>query len=136
MVDSVGREPRFGLRAAPVGETEPVDRPVDQFVGRGEELDRLVAWATASSEARLVVVEGEAGAGKTRLVTEAVARLPGTVTWSTGWDGDAGPAYWSWVPVLRTCLAAVDGDDWRDRNPVAAADVQALLPESARRRHG
>ena len=59
-----------------------------------------------------------------------MARLPGTVAWSTGWDGVAAPAYWSWVPVLRTCLAAAEGDGWRDRNPVAAADVQALLPES------
>src|SRR5580692_11320320 len=46
-------------------------RPV-RFVGREGELSRLLG--ALGGEARLVLVVGDAGAGKTRFVTEAMAR--------------------------------------------------------------
>lgn len=98
-----------------------------RFVGRQAELAQLAASAR---DACLLVVEGEAGAGKTRLVAEATAAAPGLVTWSTGWDGDAAPPYWMWAPVLRACLDAL-GTEWRDTNPARAALVDTLIHDLA-----
>jgi DNA-binding SARP family transcriptional activator len=52
----------------------PVTGP--RFVGRSEELDRLCAeWRETVFRPRLVVVEGNAGVGKTRLVGETARRI-------------------------------------------------------------
>ena len=90
--------------------------PPSAFVGREAELARLL---TALDEARqnrtpAVVVEGESGAGKTRLLREfaAVATERGaTVLFGRCVDcGDAGPPYWPFVEALRA-LPALDGSD-------------------------
>ena len=47
------------------------------FVGREGELSRLLA--ALGGDARLVLVVGDAGAGKTRFVAEAMARAAGMV---------------------------------------------------------
>src|SRR4051794_36078894 len=54
-------------------------RPSSQFVGRRSELARLEAsWKSAAvdGQAGTVLLAGEAGVGKSRLVGELVARLP------------------------------------------------------------
>ncbi|MBL7492471.1 AAA family ATPase [Frankia sp. AgB1.9] len=60
------------------------------FVGRGSELDRLSAQYAAAvvSGLRCVLVEGQAGIGKTTLLDQFLARLP---TGSDGSDGAADP---------------------------------------------
>src|SRR5687767_5996612 len=59
-------------------ETGPMSRP-STFIGRGAELRRLVevGGAVTSGDAgcRFVVVAGEAGIGKTRLVDELTAAI-------------------------------------------------------------
>src|SRR5213076_1914810 len=72
------------------------------LVGRALELARLTdAWTAcrAKGQATVVVIEGDAGAGKTRLAEElaARARLDGAV-----------------VAAVRA-VAADQGDPWRDR---------------------
>jgi DNA-binding CsgD family transcriptional regulator/tetratricopeptide (TPR) repeat protein len=66
--------------AAAILGTMPARVSADVMVGRDEPLQALSAAldATGSGEGRLVVVGGEAGAGKTRLVTEFVAALGST----------------------------------------------------------
>ncbi|MBA2625831.1 MAG: ATP-binding protein, partial [Acidimicrobiia bacterium] len=60
------------------------------LVGRDEELDllrrRLQEVASGRSGASVVLVEGSAGIGKTRLVTEALAG-PGTAALEVRWGG-------------------------------------------------
>lgn len=72
------------------------------MVGRDDDLATVdAAWRLLAAEpqrARIVVVTGDAGAGKSRLVAEAVARLdpaPGLVL--TGQSRAVGPAPYDWM---------------------------------------
>jgi tetratricopeptide (TPR) repeat protein len=49
----------------------------------------------------VALVAGEPGIGKTRLVTEAVARTGCQVVWASCWEGDGAPAYWPWMQLMR-----------------------------------
>ncbi len=81
------------------------------------EIDRAGA-----SHGGLVLVTGEAGIGKTTLVTDAMEtarRAGGLVLSGSCWDSAAAPGYWPWVQVMRA-LHRQSGD---------AAGVEALLGE-------
>jgi tetratricopeptide (TPR) repeat protein len=59
----------------------------------------------AESHGGLVLVTGEAGIGKTTLVTDAAeaARRAGALVLSGScWDSAAAPGYWPWVQVIRS----------------------------------
>ena len=103
------------------------------FVGRTEPLDRLVAaYRALTAEphaiargARLVLVTGEAGIGKTTLLRRfaaAAAAAGGVVVWGSAWDGQA-PAWWPWTQALRALVGR--GDALRD----SPAELAAILPE-------
>jgi hypothetical protein len=99
-----------GNRAAsgPLGESPNVEtanaRP---FVGRAQELQQLT-WAldaACSGHGSLVLVSGEPGIGKSRLIEEltGAARTQGCrVLTGRCWDGGGAPAYWPWVQVVRS----------------------------------
>jgi predicted ATPase len=82
---------------------------VPAFVGRKEPLNRLAAAYQAvaapprnavSGWAGLVLVIGEAGIGKTALLTrfaDQIAANVGTVLWGSCWNGDQAPAWWPWT---------------------------------------
>jgi tetratricopeptide (TPR) repeat protein len=76
------------------------------FVGRTAELARLRAWAeetAATGTGRLVLVTGEAGAGKTRLCGELDRSLPEAgfaVAWSRCWGGGCEPILWPWPDLV------------------------------------
>jgi tetratricopeptide (TPR) repeat protein len=67
----------------------------------------------------LVLVTGEAGIGKSRLLSELdrIATAAGArLVRGTCWEGDGAPAFWPWIQVLRACvceaeLAGADGVD-------------------------
>ncbi|WP_328463321.1 ATP-binding protein [Actinoplanes sp. NBC_00393] len=102
------------------------------FVGRAEPLARLSAVCQASavpdSPAGLVLVTGQAGIGKTALLTrfaaDAAAR-GATVAWGTCWDGDQAPAWWPWTQALRALLDQHDGLR-AEADPALAAIVPEL----------
>ena len=85
------------------------------FVGREAEVARLTAALDHAEQggAPAIVVEGESGAGKTRLLREfaaLAARRGATVLSGRCVDcGEAGPPYWPFVEALRPLL----GDDAR-----------------------
>ena len=83
--------------------------PGAQLVGRDAELRQvLAALDEARGAPRVVLVEGEPGIGKTRLVEElaAVATSRGmTVLWGRAFEGGAAPAFWPWLPPLRALVA-------------------------------
>jgi hypothetical protein len=78
-------------------------------VGRDAELGQvLAALAEARAAARVVLVEGEPGIGKTRLVEELAAEAAGqgaNVLWGRAFEGTAAPAFWPWLAPLRTLVA-------------------------------
>ena len=106
----------------------PVARPGDDvsvMVGRSSELERLrTAWRDASAgRGGCVLVSGEAGIGKTRLVQEVAAAAAGAdVVWGRCQEGEDAPAFWPWSQVVSALLAM--------RSPEAVAD--ALRPSGFR----
>ncbi len=77
------------------------------FVGRDAELALIEAGieAVLRGEPRVVVCQGEAGIGKTRLAEEAVVRAAarGLITaWGVADDVTPTPPHWPWQQVLRT----------------------------------
>jgi DNA-binding SARP family transcriptional activator len=84
--------------------TGPAGHTTPGLVGRGAELAQLAAAATEVASRRrvgLVLVAGEAGAGKTALA-EAFSRGLGgwTVAWGANPDDDGLPAAWPWTRIL------------------------------------
>lgn len=89
----------------------PARPPVLPFVGRDHELGLLSDAVTTTPPGRLVLVEGEAGAGKTRLAEELAARLA----------GDGRPA-----PIVRAHAA----DTGVPYGPVIEALRPSIVPEA------
>ncbi|HMI27702.1 MAG TPA: BTAD domain-containing putative transcriptional regulator, partial [Streptosporangiaceae bacterium] len=83
--------------------------PDELFVGRGDEL-RVIAAAAARHAGGVVLITGEGGAGKTRLLDQAVAYLA-EAGWMvvTGSCPDAGgaPSAWAWTEALRALATYV-----------------------------
>src|SRR5215831_11593247 len=105
------------------GETPPVGR--DDVLGR---LRQAVDGAVAG-RGLVVLLTGEAGIGKTTLLTEAARYAEGAgarAAWGAGWPGDGAPGYWPWVQVLR----ALGLDARLSQDAVGTATDEA--PASAR----
>ena len=94
--------------AAPASQAEG-QTPDELFVGRGDEL-RAIAAAAARHAGGVVLITGEGGAGKTRLLDRAVAHLA-EAGWTvvTGSCPDAGgaPSAWAWTEALRALATHV-----------------------------
>ncbi|MGX6600939.1 BTAD domain-containing putative transcriptional regulator [Micromonosporaceae bacterium Da 78-11] len=76
------------------------------FVGRSDVLADLRADLRRARDGHggTALISGDAGIGKTRLVTElaATATAQGVrVLWGRCHEADFAPAYWPWLPVLR-----------------------------------
>jgi DNA-binding SARP family transcriptional activator len=78
------------------------------LVGRDAELGQLLtALDEARTGPRVVLVEGEPGIGKTRLIEEVAAEAGAqgaTVLWGRAFEGNAAPAFWPWLPPLRSLV--------------------------------
>jgi DNA-binding SARP family transcriptional activator len=101
------RLPRPVLPAVPPPAAVPSFTPgAELLVGRQPELARLqaVAERVSGGRAAVVVVEGEAGIGKTRLA-EAAAQAARAAGWAVAWsrcaDDRGAPVLWPWTQVLE-----------------------------------
>jgi DNA-binding SARP family transcriptional activator len=91
--------------------TGPAARPVPAglaLVGREIELRQaLGALDEARGGTRVVLVEGEPGIGKTRLVEELATAAAGrgtAVHWGRAFHAEVTPAFWPWLPPLRALV--------------------------------
>ncbi|HYX58263.1 MAG TPA: BTAD domain-containing putative transcriptional regulator, partial [Streptosporangiaceae bacterium] len=94
--------------AAPASQAEG-QTPDELFVGRGDEL-RAIAAAAARHAGGVVLITGEGGAGKTRLLDQAVAHLAGagwTVVTGSCPDAGGAPSAWAWTEALRALATRV-----------------------------
>ncbi|OXM49446.1 ATP-binding protein [Amycolatopsis alba] len=84
----------------------------------------------AESHGGLVLVTGEAGIGKTTLVTgaaEAAKRLGALVLNGSCWDSSSAPGYWPWTQVVRGLRRAVGQGRWA---AMADNELDVLLGET------
>src|SRR5690242_2916773 len=89
---TVSRKPLAARAAGPVGRDDVL-----------AELRRVVDEAVAG-RGHLLLLAGEAGIGKTTMLTAAAdfAESRGIpVAWGWGWPGEGAPGYWPWVQVMR-----------------------------------
>jgi predicted ATPase len=99
------------------------------FVGRVQELRELRAAleAAAARQGCLLLVTGEPGIGKSRLMEELSGQLAGQgwrVLVGRCWEHGGAPAYWPWMQVVRA--AGSELVEWFPGMPTAAD------PETAR----
>ena len=102
-----------------------------EFVGRAEVLDRLRAeWAAAGSAARLVLVTGEAGMGKTAIgarLAREVGSAGGAVLYGRC-DEEPIASYQPFVEALGEYLEHVSADALFADLPVDALELGRLIP--------
>ena len=98
-----------------------------QFVGREQEMQRLVRLleATMESETQLVSVTGEAGVGKSTLVRRLASEVrlrAGSLVTGRCLEADAKPPYAPWAEVIAAIhqTGIVHAQDWRE--------IQRLVP--------
>jgi DNA-binding SARP family transcriptional activator/tetratricopeptide (TPR) repeat protein len=112
----------------------PAQETQTPFVGRNDDIRAVRAvYDTIDHDGRLVVVEGEAGIGKTRLVEELVLDLRkngAAVLAGRAYEDEAALAYAPLVDALRARLRE-DARWVDDVPPQTIAEVSRLLPEIA-----
>ncbi|WP_158299681.1 ATP-binding protein [Glycomyces paridis] len=98
-----------------------------QLIGRDHPASTLrsAVERTVASHGGLVLVVGEAGIGKTALVTDAAAgrRDDLLVAFATSWESEAVPDNWLWLQVLRSLRARLGEEAWRSLRPAPAIEV-------------
>jgi DNA-binding SARP family transcriptional activator len=86
------------------------------LIGRAEELN-VLADAVRSARrggTNVLVVDGEPGVGKTRLLKEMTGwseRRGALVVWGTCMDGDGTPPMWPWVEMVRAIVDSVSAEE-------------------------
>ncbi|MCQ1580950.1 ATP-binding protein [Streptomyces parvus] len=92
-----------------------------------------IARAT-DSHGGLVLVTGEAGIGKSTLVTDAAheARRRGAlVVGGSCWDSDNTPGYWPWVQILRGLRRSAKAVEWAAAQEASDGRLAVLLGDPA-----
>ncbi|MGW8486139.1 ATP-binding protein [Streptomyces sp. NPDC055886] len=92
-----------------------------------------IARAT-DSHGGLVLVTGEAGIGKSTLVTDAAheARRRGAlVVGGSCWDSDNTPGYWPWVQILRGLRRSATTAEWAAAQEASDGRLAVLLGDPA-----
>ncbi|MFI0356959.1 ATP-binding protein [Actinomadura sp. 9N407] len=87
----------------------------------------------ATSHGGLVLVTGEAGIGKTALVTDAgqrAKRQGAMVLGGSCWDSAGAPGYWPWTQVVRALRRAAGPQDWANVQETAGDELAVLLGEA------
>lgn len=138
---SSGTAPRAVERASDVGGTWH-DESMSSFaantpmVGRDAELAfvRRLFDGAADGAAVGVLVDGEAGIGKSRLLREFAAGVAGRADVHVGWCLDLGPARTAYGPltaILRSIVASLGVDRVRASVGIGVEALAMLLPELA-----
>jgi class 3 adenylate cyclase/predicted ATPase len=124
-VDARGKSAPIEAWRVRLLEDEAAPFPESRFVGREHELKLLeAAWGRVGVEkrCRLVTILGEAGIGKSRLVSELAGRIDGLVVTGRCLSYGEGITYWPVLEVLRQ-LGTLPSQ------PDAARPLRSLLGE-------
>ena len=88
-----------------------------------------IETAVKQGHGRLILLSGDPGAGKSRLLRETLARWPGAALVGAAYQGGEALPYHPILQALRATLA--DKDLWTAVPPLWAAELSPLLPELA-----
>jgi predicted ATPase len=145
LVDELGTTPSAALLALHkrlldgTGRFEPAPAPTTSghacpLVGRVKEvllLERALEQ-TRNRGLGAVLVAGDAGIGKTRLVAELADQAAASgfdVHWGRCHDGQGAPAFWPWIDALRTLTARTSPERLRRAVGTGGADLLPIVPE-------
>jgi predicted ATPase len=108
--------------------------PMYAFVGREKELElgRLAVDSARGGRAAFVILEGEPGVGKTRLVEELSQRaksLGFLPAWGRCFEGRGAPPYWPWIGVIRELTRGVGRDSSPTGDRRVIDRIARYLPE-------
>jgi tetratricopeptide (TPR) repeat protein len=112
-----------------------VRHPLDgELVGRHDELQRLARILVQAGTGRgsLVILSGEAGIGKTRIVQEFVSRIPeaeARVLVSRCCDREGAPPYWDWIQLIRAYAQHADPESLRSALGARAAVIAEIVED-------
>lgn len=132
-----GRGYRFHIKLQPTAAAPAPAPRAEPFVGRAAVLEQLieVLERVEAGAGRLILVSGEAGIGKSRLLSELsmLANARGFSTWhGSCYAGGVAPAYWPWIELLREALSDarlrryVPSDGWA----IASLTPELLTPSA------
>ncbi len=82
-------------------------------------------------ETRFVLVAGEPGIGKTRLVEQLLTSVGSTepeLLWAQCVEWDGSPAYWPWIQAFRRRLTRLDNSDRQVRTGYGPPNIDQSLP--------
>ncbi|MDP9068693.1 MAG: protein kinase [Actinomycetota bacterium] len=118
--------------AAPAWAVEQMAAGV--FVGRSDEMEQLKRALShaLSGDGRVVLVEGEPGVGKTRLVEQLAtyARLRGAQVLTARCHQEEGiPSYWPWIRMIRLFAYQRDAQTLASQLGSGAPDIAQLVSE-------
>jgi predicted ATPase len=108
------------------------------FIGRERELAvfRRAREAAPGEQRRVLIISGEPGVGKTRLLTEAAAEATAAgwrVLLGHAYDSEGMPAYLPFLEALRDHVRTCDIELLRSQLGPGAAEVALLMPELRQR---
>jgi len=108
----------------------------DPLVGRRRQLAALEAALQKARQGsgQVVLVAGEPGIGKTRLVEEVVAGAAARagailIAWGRAEEGEGAPPFWPWAQVIRALLDGADRELATAALAPVAGDIAHLVPE-------
>jgi DNA-binding SARP family transcriptional activator/tetratricopeptide (TPR) repeat protein len=105
--------PPTAARSGPAESSDTAPARLAPLVGREIEVATIgSAWREATPDGGVVIIEGEAGIGKTRLaetVAATIGRDGGIVLAARGYPGESAIAYGPIAELLRAGLATTDG---------------------------
>jgi DNA-binding CsgD family transcriptional regulator len=112
-----------------------------RFIGRAAELETLhnALECAIAGEARIVLLAGEPGIGKTRTAQEIfddAARRGVLALWGRCPEEPGAPPYWPWVQLLRRFVGLHDDEVLQLVGGTSAMQIATLDPELARRLTG
>ena len=127
---------------APPGSSVPLQARLDQrstlpFTGRtaeGKILLRVLKEAETTARCRAVLVSGEAGVGKTTLVSEFTRRsIHEAIVLYGRCDEELAVPYQAWAEALRHLVRHVDEQVLRDHVTERGGELARLVPDLAQR---